>query len=49
MRGQGKVVGLRFKCPEDVQNTLIHHTKIKMYGKRGGDADACQCVENVNH
>ena len=23
------MVELRFRCPEDVENTLIHHTKIK--------------------
>ena len=28
-RPGGKVVDLRFRCPEDVQNTLIHHTKMK--------------------
>ena len=41
------MVEMRFRCPEDVQNTLIHHTKIKFMENVA--ADGCQCVENVNH
>ena len=38
------MVELRFRCPEDVHNTLIHHTKMKFMVNA-----AKQCVENVNH